>query len=126
MDVTGKTKDNVKARLDLPEHCRRPELHIQESANNKLLKPKASCSFTMEQKRKICEWVKSLKMPDGYGSNLGKRADIEHGILHGRKVTTVMFSWNNYLRLLFVDCLKTYGNRWQRSVCSSKTCVPAH
>ncbi|KAK6789321.1 hypothetical protein RDI58_013120 [Solanum bulbocastanum] len=48
MDVTGKTKDNVKARLDLPEHCRRPELHIPESANNKLLKPKASYSFTME------------------------------------------------------------------------------
>ncbi|WMV51070.1 hypothetical protein MTR67_044455 [Solanum verrucosum] len=53
MDVTGKTKDNVKARLDLPEHCRRPELHLQESANNKLLKPKASYSFTMEQKRTI-------------------------------------------------------------------------
>ncbi|KAK6777714.1 hypothetical protein RDI58_024432 [Solanum bulbocastanum] len=85
MDVTGKTKDNVKARLDLPEHCRRPELHKQESANNKLLKPKASYSFTMEQKRKICEWVKSLKMPNGYASNLGKRADIERGILHGMK-----------------------------------------
>ncbi|KAK6786213.1 hypothetical protein RDI58_014738 [Solanum bulbocastanum] len=85
MNVTGKTKDNVKARLDLPEHCRRSELHIQESANNKLLKPKASYSFTMEQKRKICEWVQSLKMPDGYTSNLGKRADIEHGILHGMK-----------------------------------------
>ena len=22
MDMSGKTKDNVKARLDLPEHCR--------------------------------------------------------------------------------------------------------
>ncbi|KAK6786208.1 hypothetical protein RDI58_014733 [Solanum bulbocastanum] len=85
MDVTGKTKDNVKARLDLLEHCRRSELHIQESANNKSLKPKASYSFTMEQKRKICEWVKNLKMPDGYASNLGKRADIERGILHGMK-----------------------------------------
>ncbi|WMV07895.1 hypothetical protein MTR67_001280 [Solanum verrucosum] len=85
MDVTGKTKDNVKARLDLPEHCRRPELHLEESANNKLLKPKASYSFTMEQKRKICEWVESLKMPDGYASNLGKRVDIEREILHGMK-----------------------------------------
>ncbi|KAK6779894.1 hypothetical protein RDI58_022078 [Solanum bulbocastanum] len=36
MDVIGKTKDNVKARLDLPEHCRRPELDLQESTNNKL------------------------------------------------------------------------------------------
>ncbi|XP_049368611.1 uncharacterized protein LOC125833494 [Solanum verrucosum] len=85
MDVTGKTKDNVKARLDLPEHCRRSELHLQESANNKLLKPKASYSFTMEHKRKICEWVESLKISDGYTSNLGKRVDIEYGILHGMK-----------------------------------------
>ncbi|KAK6791460.1 hypothetical protein RDI58_010541 [Solanum bulbocastanum] len=85
MDVTGKTKDNVKAGLDLPEHCRRPELHLQESANNKLLKPKASYSFTMEQKRKICEWVESLKMLDRYASNLGKRVAIVRGILHGMK-----------------------------------------
>ncbi|XP_049410700.1 uncharacterized protein LOC125873917 [Solanum stenotomum] len=85
MDVTGKTKDNVKARLNLPEHCRRPELHLQKSANNKLLKPKPSYSFTMEQKRKICEWVESLKTPYGYASNLGKRVDIERGILHGMK-----------------------------------------
>ncbi|KAK6775876.1 hypothetical protein RDI58_026877 [Solanum bulbocastanum] len=85
MDVTGKTKDNVKARLNLSEHCRRPELDLQESTNNTLLKPKASYSFTMEQKRKICEWVESLKMPNGYASNLGKRVDIERGILHGIK-----------------------------------------
>ncbi|WMV57812.1 hypothetical protein MTR67_051197 [Solanum verrucosum] len=85
MYVTGKTKDNVKVRLDLSEHCRGPELHLQESANNKLLKPKASYSFTMEQKRKFCEWVENLIMPDGYALNLGKRVDIERGILHGMK-----------------------------------------
>ena len=39
MDMSSKTKDNVKARLDFPKHRRRPELHLQESANNKLLKP---------------------------------------------------------------------------------------
>ena len=85
MDVNGKTKDNVKAKLDLPEHCGQPELYLQESANNKLLKPKASYSFTMEHKRKICEWVENLKMPDGYVSNLEKRVDMEREILHGMK-----------------------------------------
>ena len=85
MDMSSKTKDNVKARLDFPKHRRRPELHLQESANNKLLKPKASYSFTMEQKRKICEWVESLKMQDGYASNLGESVDMENGILHGMK-----------------------------------------
>ncbi|KAK6782032.1 hypothetical protein RDI58_019828 [Solanum bulbocastanum] len=63
----GKTKDNVKARLDLLEHCRRPDLHLQESANNKLLKPKASYSFTMEQKRKILQSLSIFNQP-GKGS----------------------------------------------------------
>ena len=39
----------------------------------------------MEQKRKICEWVESLKMQDGYASNLGESVDMENGILHGMK-----------------------------------------
>lgn len=85
MDVIGKTKDNVKARLDLQEYCRRPELHLQEFDNEMVLKPKASYTFTLEDKRKICEWMQSLKMPDGYALNLGKRVDMEHGILHGMK-----------------------------------------
>lgn len=57
MDVTSKTKDNVKARLDLPQYCTREELHLQKSTNNKWVKPEANYTFTMEQKRKIYEWV---------------------------------------------------------------------
>ena len=33
MDVKGKTKNNVKARLDLAGHYRRPELELYVSAN---------------------------------------------------------------------------------------------
>lgn len=85
MDVTGKTKDSVKARMDLPEYCRRKELWLQEKQNNKFFKPKASYSFTRDQKRKICEWVEQLKMPAGHASNLGKCVDMEHGKLHCMK-----------------------------------------
>ncbi|XP_059306308.1 uncharacterized protein LOC132057715 [Lycium ferocissimum] len=56
MDVRDKTKDNIKARKDLMEYCRRQELHLQQSKNkNKIIKPKASYTFTLEDKRKICE-----------------------------------------------------------------------
>ena len=78
MDVTGKTKDNVKDRIDLPQYCRWEELWLQEKQNNKFLKPKSSYLFTMDQKRKICEWVEQLKMPAGHASNLGKCVDMEH------------------------------------------------
>ena len=86
MDVPGKTKDCVKARMDLPEYCRRKELWLQEKQNNKFFKPKASYSFTRDQKRKICEWVEQLKMPAGHASNLGKCVDMEHGKLHCMKI----------------------------------------
>ncbi|XP_059292009.1 uncharacterized protein LOC132045446 [Lycium ferocissimum] len=85
MDVKGKTKDNQKARLDLKEYCRRPELNLQELAKNKVFKPRASFSFTMEEKREICQQVKNLRMPEGYASNFDKRADMNEGKLIGMK-----------------------------------------
>jgi len=85
MDVKGKTKDNVKARLDLAEHCRRPELELQVSANGRVVKPKANYAFTLEQKKALCEWVKELKMPDGYASYMSNCVDMSNATLSGMK-----------------------------------------
>ncbi|WMV15129.1 hypothetical protein MTR67_008514 [Solanum verrucosum] len=85
MDVKGKTKDNPKARMDIKEYCRRKELWLQELQNGKIVKPKANFSFTLDEKREIIEWVKNLRMPEGYASNLGKRADMNEGKLKGMK-----------------------------------------
>ena len=74
MDVKGKTKDNPKARMDLQEYCRRPELYLQTANNGKVFKPKASYTFTLEERRQICDWVTKLKMHEGYASNLGKKS----------------------------------------------------
>ena len=53
MDIDGKTKDNVKARMDLKLCCRRKESELKELANGKIVKPKPKFSFSMEQKRAI-------------------------------------------------------------------------
>ncbi|KAK6786085.1 hypothetical protein RDI58_014610 [Solanum bulbocastanum] len=81
MDVKGKTKDNPKARMNIKEYCRKKELWLQELQNGKIVKPKASFSFTLDEKREIIQWVKNLRMPEGYASNLGKRADMNEGKL---------------------------------------------
>ncbi|WMV41024.1 hypothetical protein MTR67_034409 [Solanum verrucosum] len=81
MDVNGKTKDNLKARMDIKKYCRRKELWLQELQNGKIVKPKASFSFTLDEKREICECVKNLRIPEDYASNLGKRADMDEGKL---------------------------------------------
>jgi predicted amino acid-binding ACT domain protein len=85
MDIKGKTKDNVNARRDLKLYCNRKDLEVHEQSNGKIIKPKANYTFTLEQKRAICEWVKCLKMPDGYASNLARCVDMKEGKLHGMK-----------------------------------------
>ncbi|KAI0516679.1 hypothetical protein KFK09_009356 [Dendrobium nobile] len=85
MDVKGKSKDNVKAMMDIKEFCRRKNLELVTTTDGKLMKPKAPYSFTLEQKRMICQWFKGLKMPDGYGSNISRCVDLKSARLFGLK-----------------------------------------
>jgi hypothetical protein len=85
MNVTGKTKDNDKARKDLAKLCVRGDLEMQPLPNGKLAKPKATYSLTSEEAKLVCKWIKELKMPDGYASNLSRCADVTKGKLTGMK-----------------------------------------
>nr|XP_009776421.1 PREDICTED: uncharacterized protein LOC104226201 isoform X1 [Nicotiana sylvestris] len=80
MDDKNRTKDNLKARMDLQEYCRRRELELRQE-NNRMVKPKASYSFKMDDKRKICDWVRNLRIPDGYASNLSNCVGMKKGKL---------------------------------------------
>ncbi|KAF3671726.1 hypothetical protein FXO38_06460 [Capsicum annuum] len=53
MDVSGKTNDSPKARLDLPKYYKRRELHLQEGPNGNVFKRKPSFTFNLDQKRQI-------------------------------------------------------------------------
>ena len=75
MDVSGKTKDNVKARLDLAELCARDELHLRTRENGNSYKPKAKFTLSLEQRRAVCEWMRELSLPDGYSSNFANIVD---------------------------------------------------
>ncbi|XP_015960485.1 uncharacterized protein LOC107484411 [Arachis duranensis] len=85
MDIKEKTKDNAKARMDMSLYCKRKSLELTEQSGGKVIKPKANYTFTLQQKRAICEWVKELRMPDGYVSNLGRCVDMKEGKLYGMK-----------------------------------------
>jgi len=62
MNVSGKTKDNDKARMDLAFYCRRKALKLKLMANEKLLKPKANYILTANQTKLVCQWIKELRM----------------------------------------------------------------
>ena len=50
MDVPGKSKDNVNARLDMKGLCAREELHLRTRENDNSFKPKAEYTLSIEQR----------------------------------------------------------------------------
>ncbi|KAG8374542.1 hypothetical protein BUALT_Bualt10G0006000 [Buddleja alternifolia] len=60
----SKTKDNVKARLDLQNICKRRDLELKEM-NGKYLKPKASYTLSKDERQIVIKWIKNLRLPDG-------------------------------------------------------------
>ena len=66
MDVHGKTKDNVKSRMDVAEICDRQELHLHPDPSGKPIKLKAKFVLHVDKRRELYEWVKEHQMPDAY------------------------------------------------------------
>ena len=49
MNVSGKTKDNDKARKNLFLYCDRKDLQLKPQSNGRLLKPKANYTFIKDE-----------------------------------------------------------------------------
>ena len=65
LNVPGKTKDNIKSRLDLPDICSRSELHIKRNGQV----PVPIFRLSSKKKSVLFNWVASeVKFPDGYVS----------------------------------------------------------
>ncbi|XP_021603851.1 uncharacterized protein LOC110608873 [Manihot esculenta] len=82
MNIEGKTKDNAKAREDMREICRRPELEVNAETGRY---PKAIYALDKLAKQVICEWMKGLRFPDGYVSNMARCVDMNKYRLFGMK-----------------------------------------
>jgi hypothetical protein len=85
MNVPNKTKDNEKSRRDLEKHCYQRELELVRQSNGKMGIPKARYTLTTQEAKLVCQWVKELRMPDGYASNLAWCADVNKGVISGMK-----------------------------------------
>ena len=70
MDVKGKTKDNLKARVDMKNIYKHPLLELVVVSSEKFLKSKASYTLIREQLKDVCEWCKNFKFSNSYVSNL--------------------------------------------------------
>ena len=70
LDVNDKTKEGLNSRLDLVNLGIRKEFHPIPQPNGKYLLPAASYNLNLEEKHEICVWLKTLKVPYGFCSNI--------------------------------------------------------
>nr|GEV45548.1 hypothetical protein [Tanacetum cinerariifolium] len=61
-------QDTVKARQDLQRLGIQSGLWLGQTKNRKCLKPQAAYSFPPENCKKFCQFIKGVKLPDGFGS----------------------------------------------------------
>lgn len=105
MNVKGKSKDHLKARMDLKDLHIRPQLHPQEGRNGRLTLPKASYCLTNEQVKQVCVWLKSLKLPDGYAANISRCVNLQECKISGLKSHDCHVLLERFLPIAFRDIL---------------------
>ncbi|GKD34332.1 uncharacterized protein Tco_1249841, partial [Tanacetum coccineum] len=67
--MNDKSKDTLKARKDFKKLGIRKELWLADNGKGQLLKPHPQYSFTNEDRHHFCQFIKVVKLPDGFGSN---------------------------------------------------------
>jgi len=77
MDIPDKSKDNVKARVDLAALCDRPKLEMKPPSGGKTWRrPKADFVLSRAQRKEVLQWIKMLMFPDGYAANLSRGVNL--------------------------------------------------
>ena len=73
--------------------------------------PKACYTLDKPSKQILCEWVKNLKFPDGYASNMARCVDMRKHKLFGMKSHDCHVFMQRLIPIAFRELLPTIG--WQ-------------
>lgn len=85
LNIVGRTKDNLKARLDLKDIGIRHDLHPKVLPNNKTHLPAAWYTMSADEKVHFLTVLKNLKVPDGYASNISRGVNLKEHTLTNLK-----------------------------------------
>ncbi|KAK1414527.1 hypothetical protein QVD17_30273 [Tagetes erecta] len=83
--MNDKTKDTANARVDLQKLNIRKTLWLKKNTKGKLCKPHPKYSFQVSDQKLFCEFIKGVKLPDGFGSNISKRVTDNNTNISGLK-----------------------------------------
>lgn len=82
--IEGKTKDGLKSRLDLQAMGIRKDLHPIHRGSKYTIPP-ACYTLNSDEKQNLCQFLKDVKMPDAYASNIGRCVQVKECKLIGLK-----------------------------------------
>ena len=84
LSIDRKLKDNFNSHLDLQAMGIRDQLHpIQRG--NRIILPAACYSLTSNEKKELCKFLKEVKVPDGYASNISWCVQVNERKIFGLK-----------------------------------------
>ncbi|KAI5335470.1 hypothetical protein L3X38_025603 [Prunus dulcis] len=72
LNIEGKTKDTINARLDMIDMNIRRALHLHRDETSLVKKYPAIYTLSPHQRQSFCEFLKSVKFLDGYAANISK------------------------------------------------------
>ena len=107
LNFDDKTKDNPQSHQDMVEYCDRPQL--AKDSNGKY--PKDVYTIDKEARAILFNWVKRLKFPDGYVSNMSRCLDTDKFKLFGMKSHDCHVFMQRLLPISFRELLPS--NVWQ-------------
>ena len=110
--IDGKSKDNIQARLDLKELGIRKELHPLELDGGKMYLPPPTFLMSKKEKETFLSILKSLRVPDGYSSNISRSIQLKEKKISGLK----SHDCHILMQQLFTVAIRTL---LQPSVCSA-------
>jgi hypothetical protein len=126
MDVKGKIKDNIKARLDIALFCNRKNIELVRD-ESRVVKPRSSFVLEKNAQLLVYKWLKSLRFPDGHASNISRLVNMEECRLYGMKSHDCHVFMQTLIPLAFRDLLLqgiwdalTEISHFFRDICSSK------
>ncbi|XP_043694245.1 uncharacterized protein LOC122644951 [Telopea speciosissima] len=86
LELKGRSKDKLEARLDLKDMNIRPSLHPQRiEGSSKVIVPPASHTMSKVEKEQFCKALEGLKVPDGYSGNISRYVKVTERDISGMK-----------------------------------------
>jgi len=104
MYMRGKTKDNIKARLDVVLFCNRKNMELV-CDGSRVAKPRASFMLEKNAQLLVYKWLMSLRFPDGYALDISRLVNTEECRLYGMKSQDCHVFMQTLIPLAFRDLL---------------------